>query len=219
VLPAADQLKGFPFQDETLRYNVNWPSGLSLGEAIFTAHKIESGWSFEANLNVGIPGFPIADKYKSTVTSEYCSMELNREISRGTKKNTEKTIFDQKAGRATRQTLFPLGGGKTELDFLGCGRDAVAFQYFVRKELGQGRMPPQSKVFFGGPYQVKMEYTGAQNIPSGGQSTVTDHLNISVKGAAANFTFEAFYGRDAARTPLLVKIPVAIGTISLELVR
>jgi hypothetical protein len=28
-----------------------------------------------------------------------------------------------------------------------------------------------------------------------------------------------FFARDAARTPLLVKIPVAVGTISLELAR
>jgi hypothetical protein len=28
-----------------------------------------------------------------------------------------------------------------------------------------------------------------------------------------------FYARDAARTPLLVKIPVSVGTVTLELVR
>ena len=43
VLPATD-LTGFPFQNETLRYNVNWPSGLSLGEAVFTAHKTDDGF-------------------------------------------------------------------------------------------------------------------------------------------------------------------------------
>jgi len=218
-LPAADQLAGFPFQNETLRYNVNWPSGLSLGEAAFTARKADSGWSFEATFNVGIPGLPIADKYKSSATPEYCSTELNRELSRGTKKNTEKTTFDQKRGHATRQTLLPAGGGKTEYDIASCTRDALTYQYFARKELGQGRMPPADKVYFGGPYQVKMEYTGAQNIPVNGKSTVTDHVNVTVKGAAANFTFEVFYARDPARTPLLVRVPVAVGVISLELVR
>jgi hypothetical protein len=221
LLPAAEpQLPGFPFQDETLRYNVNWPSGLSLGEATFIAHKAKSGeWSFEAAVTVGIPGFPISDKYQSTVTPEYCSVELNREISRGSKKNTEKTTFDQKGGHATRQTLFPLGGGKTELDIPPCARDALAFAYFARKELGQGRLPPPGKIFFGGAYQTKMEYTGAQNIPIGNKPAVTDHINVSIKGPVSNFTFEIFYARDAARTPLLIKIPVAIGTISLELVR
>jgi hypothetical protein len=32
LLPAADSPTGFPFQNETLRYSINWPSGLSLGE-------------------------------------------------------------------------------------------------------------------------------------------------------------------------------------------
>lgn len=217
---AADQpLTGFPFQNETLRYNVNWPSGLTLGEVTLTAQKAESGWNFEAALNVAIPGLPIADKYKSAVTPDYCSTELNRELSRGNKRNTEKTTFDQHGGHATRQTLFPLGGGKTELDIPPCARDALAFEYFARKELGQGRMPPAGKVYFGGAYQVRMEYTGAQNIPVAGKQTVTDHVNVSVKGPVSNFTFEIFYARDPARTPLLVNIPVAVGTISLELVR
>jgi hypothetical protein len=217
---AAEQpLNGFPFQNETLRYNVNWPSGLTLGEVVFTAAKSEAGWNFEASLNISIPGLPIADKYRSSVTPEYCSTELNRELSRGNKKNTEKTTFDQHDRHATRQTLFPLGGGKTELDIPPCARDALAYEYFARKELGQGRIPPAGRIYFGGEYQVRMEYTGAQNIPVAGKSTVTDHMNVSIKGPASNITFEAFYARDPARTPLLVKIPVSVGTISLELVR
>jgi hypothetical protein len=40
-----------------------------------------------------------------------------------------------------------------------------------------------------------------------------------VKGPASEFSFEIFYARDAARTPLLIKIPVSIGTVSLEMVR
>ena len=89
----------------------------------------------------------------------------------------------------------------------------------LSKELGQGRLPPAGKIFFGGPYQVRMDYTGAQDIPVARKPTVTDHVNVSVKGPASDFKFEIFYARDAARTPLLVKIPVAVGTISLELAR
>jgi hypothetical protein len=220
LLSAAEPLTGFPFQDESLRYTVNWPSGLSLGEATFGAHKAEGGgWSFEAGFNVGVPGFPLADKYKSSVTAEYCSTELRREISHGARKVTEKSTFDQKGGHGMRQTLFPLGGGKTEFDISSCARDALAFEYYARKELGQGRVPPAGKVFFGPGYQVTMQYTGAMNITVANKPAVTDHINISVKGPASSFTFEVFYARDPARTPLLVKIPVAVGTISLELVR
>jgi len=227
--PATDTLTGFPFQNETLRYNVNWPSGLSLGEAIVTASKATANkatagkpgaaWSFELNLTVGIPGFPLADKYRSTgAATDLCSTELNREISHGSKKVTEKTTFDQTDGTAKRQTVSPAGGGSSDLSFHGCGRDALAFWFFARRELGQGRVPPPETVFFGSGYSARLEYTGAQTIPVAEKQTVTDHLVAHVKGPASDFTFEIFYARDAARTPLLIKIPVTVGTISLELV-
>jgi len=220
LLLAGDTLSGFPFQNETLRYNVNWPSGLSLGEAVVTAGKVDAAWQFDLNLSVGVPGFPIGDKYRSSATAtDLCSTELNREISHGSKKVTEKTTFDQKAGTAKRQTVVPAGGGQSDLSFHGCGRDALAFWFFARRELGQGRVPPAETVFFGSGYSARLEYTGAQTIPVAEKQTVTDHLVAHIKGPASDFTFEVFYARDAARTPLLLKIPVTVGTISMELVR
>jgi hypothetical protein len=219
LLPAADGPTGFPFQNETLRYSINWPSGLSLGEATMIAHRSESGWNFDVEFNAGIPAFPFADKYKASASPDFCSVELRRDISHGSRKVSEKTTFDQKKNQAQRQTVVPAGGGKTEFSIPTCAKDAIAFQYLARRELGQGRVPPAEKVFFGSGYSVKMDYTGAQTITAAEKPTVTDHLNVSVKGPASDFTFEIFYARDAARTPLLIKIPVTVGTISLELVR
>jgi Protein of unknown function (DUF3108) len=218
---SADQLTGFPFQNETLRYRVTWPGGRSLGDVTMTAHKADGGgWDFDMSTSVLIPVVPISDKYKSSAAGiDLCSSTLTREISHGAKKVTEKTEFDQKANQAQRQTLVPAGGGKTEFSIPTCGRDALTFQYLARREMGQGRVPPAGKVFFGSGYEVKMVYTGAQDIPVAGKATTTDHLNVSVKGPASDFTFEIFYARDPQRTPLLVKIPVSIGTVSLELVR
>jgi hypothetical protein len=216
---AADKLTGFPFQNETLHYNVNWPSGLSLGEATVTASHAGTVWNFGLALSVGIPGFPIADKYRSSSSGDLCSTELQRDLSHGAKKVLEKTTFDQTKGTAERQTLTPTGGGKSDLSFHGCGRDALAFWFFARRELGQGRVAPQETVFFGSGYSARLDYTGAMTIPVAEKPTVTDHLVARVKGPASDFTFEVFYARDPARTPLLIKIPVSVGTISLELVR
>ena len=58
-----------------------------------------------------------------------------------------------------------------------------------------------------------MEYTGAQDIPVAEKPAVTDHVDVTVKGPAADFTFEIFFARDAARTPLLIKIPLSVGTV------
>jgi hypothetical protein len=210
---------GFPFSDETLRYSINWPSGLSLGDASMSAHQTENGWTLEASADVSVPGFPLKDLYRSTVTSELCSLELTRDVLHGRKKTREKTTFDVKKGTARRTTLFPEGGGTSEFNIPSCARDALAFVYFARREMGQGRVAPAQQVFLGSGYNVRLEYTGAMNITVGEKAAVTDHVNISVKGPQANTTFEVFFARDAARTPLLIRIPLALGNISMELVR
>jgi hypothetical protein len=211
---------GFPFQDESLHYTINWPSGLSLGDVTFTAHHTAAGWDLSVSVDAGVPAFNITDRYHSSATlPDLCSTELERDISHAGKKVKERTTFDQKERRAARQTLVPAGGGKSEMDLPECARDALAFSYFARRELGQGRVPPPQKIYFGSEYSVRMDYTGAVTIPIAEKPTVTDHLVVSVKGPKSDFSFEVFYARDAARTPLVLKIPVALGTLSVELVR
>jgi hypothetical protein len=177
------------------------------------------GWDFELALNVPVPVVPIADKYFASAGKDLCSSTLQREVTHGSRKVTEKTTFDQHAGMAHRQTLFPLGGGESDISIPACGRDALTFEYFTRREMGQGSMPQPGKVLFGSAYDVQTVYTGSMEIQAGGKTVTTDHVNVSVKGPASNLTFEVYYARDAARTPLLVKIPVSIGSVSLELVR
>jgi hypothetical protein len=115
--------------------------------------------------------------------------------------------------------LNPEGGGKSELQLPACAKDALAYSFLTRQEMGQGRVPQAAQIFFGGPYDVRVDYTGAMDIPSGGKTVTTDHVNVYIKGPASNLTVEVFYARDAARTPLLYKVPVSVGTVSLELVR
>jgi len=215
---AAYAQTGFPFKDESLHYNIDWPSGLSLGESTFTATRTASGWNFAMTLNGAVPGFAVADKVRSSATADLCSLEFQRDLSQGSRKSREKTVFDQAKGTAHRTTLFPEGGGKSEFDIPSCARDALTFLYYARRELGQGRVPPPGKVFFGGAYSVRMDYTGAMTIPLGDKPPqVTDHLVVSVKGQKADFSFDIYFARDPARTPVLVKVPFAIGTISMEL--
>jgi uncharacterized protein DUF3108 len=216
---AASAQTGFPFASETLHYSINWPSGLSLGDASMSARRTEDRWTFEVTLDAGVPGFPIRDKYRSAVEGDLCSTELERDIVHGGKKVREKTTFDRKSGTAKRATVLPEGGGQSTFDIPACARDALAFVYFVRREMGQGRIAPAQKVFFGSEYSVRIEYTGAMNVAVGGKQAVTDHVVISCKGPKSDFSFEVFFARDAARTPLSIKIPVTVGTLSMELVR
>ena len=220
LLYAGEQLTGFPFQNETLRYNIKLTSGATLGEITIGATKGEAAsWNFDMSFHAGLPGVPFADTYRSKSSAELCSSELTREIVHVAKKVTEKTTFDQKAKVAERQTLSPAGGGKSQLDLPPCARDALAYYFYARQEMGQGRVPQAAKVFLGGGYDVRMDYTGATNIPFNGKSEVTDHVNVYIKGPASDLAVEIFYARDPARTPLLIKVPAPIGKLSLELVK
>jgi hypothetical protein len=213
---AAGALTGYPFQDETLHYSVNWPSGLSLGDATLTAHRTSSGWDLGMTLDAGIPAFPISDRFHSTTTAEGCSKEFERDTAHASKRGHEKTVFDYPTGVAHRTTLVD-GGGTTDLAISNCARDALAFVYYTRRELGQGRVPPSQDVFFGPIYSARLEYTGAQTIPVGDKPTVTDRVVARVRGPASEFQIEMYFARDAARTPLSIRIPVAVGKLSLEL--
>ena len=201
--------------DETLRYTVNWPSGLSLGEGTLTARKAGGEWDFSLELEAAIPGFQVVDRFLSRASAGFCSIHFEKNSVHGKRKAREKTVFDGQL--ATRTTLE--GGGKSEFPVPACARDALAFLYFLRQEITQGRVPPPQTVYFGAPYQVRLDYKGAQPVESGSAVEKGDRLVASVKGPSSNFSFEILLGRDPARTPLLIKVPLELGTFSMELVR
>jgi hypothetical protein len=213
-MPAAP-VTGFPFADEDLTYTVNWPSGLSLGEGHMHAKHEGSNWSFELLVDASVPGFQVKDVYRSVSNAGFCSVSFDRNTSHGSKKAQEKETID--GTTATRDTLS--GGGGSRIPVSDCVKDALTFLYFARRELGQGRVPPAQQILMGGLYQIRLDYAGAQSIPVNEVPTESDKIVCTVKGPASEFKFEVYFARDAARTPLLFKAPLAMGMFSMELVR
>ncbi len=203
-----------PFAAETLHYTVNWPSGLSLGEGRMQASRSGEAWRFELALDASLPGFTITDAFRSTAAGEFCSSEFVKESVHGKRKTNEKTEYDASRGVATRQTI---GGGKSELQFSGCARDALAFLYYLRHELAQGRVPAPQTVYFGGPYQIKVAYGGTQSVRANDKPYMADRIIASFKGPASSTTFDLFFARDASRTPIIIRVPFALGSFSMEL--
>ncbi|MBI3681712.1 MAG: DUF3108 domain-containing protein [Acidobacteria bacterium] len=206
---------GVPAAGENLQYVINWPSGLNLGEGrIKASHDGSGNWNFEFQLEAAVPGFGVADHFLSLTTENQCSIAFEKELQHGKRKTREKITFD--GGTATRETI---GGGKSTLTVPACARDALAYVFHLRKELSLGRLPPAQSVYYGSPYQVRIEYTGTQRVRIGDAYEEADRLVASIKGPASNFSVEAFFGKDQARTPLMVRIPLAMGTFSMEIVR
>jgi hypothetical protein len=218
-------LLALPLPAESLRYTINWPSGLSAGEVTlrsdFTrdpaAGKGTGHWGFEMNMDASFPGFPVRDHDQSMATADLCSTQLEKSALRGARNTEERVTFDLGNHTATRETLH--GGGKSELHLPPCARDPLASLEFIRKELAQGRLAPQQSVVFGAIYQLQLIFKGAESIRVAGAMVDADHLAAAVKGPASDHTFEMFFARDAARTPVLAKIPSPLGTFSVELIR
>lgn len=205
----------FPAASEVLDYAINWPSGLSLGEGHLKATLNQTGsWEFDFTAEAAFPGFPLKDEYKAAASSELCSANLSKDFRHGSRHNTETTTFS--GHTATRKTS---SGGKAELTVPDCAKDALTFVYFVRRELSHGKVPPAQEVLFGARYSIQLTYQGSANIPLAGASVVTDRMLVKGRGPASNFQAEIYFARDAARTPLLVKVPSALGPFSMELTR
>ena len=200
-----------------MHYTVDGPTGLPLGQAQLHARQTAGGWEFDLTLDAGVPGYAVSDRYHAAASAKFCSLQFKKVITHGRRQREETTTFDYKDSVARRANST--GGAKSEMPISACARDALTFLFLTRSELEQGRVPSAQVVFAGASYQVQMESGGVQPVKVGAKTEDADHVLISVKGPASDFSFEAFFARDKGRTPLVVRCPFVIGTISLELVR
>lgn len=219
---AAPPVAAPPLSNEHLRYAINWPSGLSLGEAELSASAQKATGdapdtiALSFNIDAGIPGFPVIDRYRSRASGDFCSLEFERKTEHGRKKTDENLKFDPQHSQMIRQTP---GGGHTEVQTSSCARDALAFLYFARRELAQGRIPARQQVYLGAGYEVRLDFSGTQSIRLGEAVVDADRVAASVKGSSSTIDFEMFFLKDDARTPALVRVPLALGTFSMELLK
>jgi hypothetical protein len=90
-------------KSETLNFEVNWPSGLSLGEGQLIATQTAGGWNFSFKVEAAIPAFRVAEEAQSRSTVDFCSIELEKTGTRGKREITEVTKFDASNLTATRE--------------------------------------------------------------------------------------------------------------------
>jgi len=214
--PPPAPLTGFPFADEELSYALKWPGGLPLGEAHLKAKQSSAGWDFTMSLDGSLPGFDLKDEYKASAPGDLCTAAFSRTAAHGAKKSAETEAVDAGRGVVKRETLH--GGGTSELTVPPCVRDALTFLFYSRRELGQGRVPAAREILFGNLYRAQMDYGGAETVTASGKVEVSDKVGVTLKGPASDFHFQMYFARDAARTPLLIKVPLEMGTFSMELV-
>ena len=221
LIAAAAPIYAPTLPNESLHYSVNWPTGVSLGEATLVASSSPGAsgqpghMHFVFDLDAGAPGFTISDRYRSEASGTFCSAEFEKSISHGPKRADDKETFDAESGTVTRGS----GSGQSQLSANPCGKDALAFLYFLREELSQGRLPQHETVFFGAPYEIRLSAAGTESIKVGGAPVDADRISAQASGPSSNISFEMLFLKDPAHTLALVRVPLALGKFSMELVK
>ncbi len=201
---------------EELIYEITWPSGLSLGEVRFRAKATQNGWSFEQETTASLPTMEIRDEYRSRADTNLCSSEFNKKVKHGKTEYEESVTYDQRARQATRRTLN--GGGESKFEIPSCVRDGLTYLYYLRRELGSGSIPPPDDINFGAQYQVVISYAQSLDVEARGETVKADRVLAELEGPSSQRSIEIFVAQDAARTPVVIRIPFDLGTFSLKLV-
>jgi hypothetical protein len=198
---------------ESLSYSINWPSGLSLGEGRLESRKTAEGHAHQLVLQAEIPGFVVHDEFLSSTDAKGCSLAFEKKTVHGKRSATETITFDTAAKSLVRETT---GGGKTKVETGACARDALAFLQFLRRELSQGRLPPQQTIYFGAAYQIRVQYLGELPLVINDVKYDTGRFAVTVKGPASEIGFEILLTSDARRIPAQIRLPLAMGTFTME---
>lgn len=213
-------LLAMPLCAESLHYSLNYASGLNLGDATVTENprptEPAEKRSGRVMVDVSLPGYMIRDEYRSTSDGEFCSSELVKLVSRGSTQTKETDTIDQDAHRVTRKTE---GGGKSEYRVANCAKDAIAYFGYMREELSHGRVPPTQEVILGAAYRVELVYIGSEVVAYGEREVEADKLEAHIKGPASDYTVEIFFNRDRHRTPILARMKLPVGDLTVELQR
>lgn len=212
------KLTGFPFTDEDLNYSILWPTGISLGEAHLHARHSGDKWNFSLTLDASIPGYTIKDAYHSDIVPDFCSESFDRTLTHGSHVVSEKETVDREHGTATRGASSG-NSAKAEIPVPACVKDALAYLFYSRREMGQGRVPSAQDVLLGALHPIRVDYVGAPLITMNGKEVQTDEVTCTWELGSSAYSFEVYYARDAARTPLRITAPFAMGKFSMELVR
>jgi len=214
------RLTGFPFTDEDLNYTIVWPTGISLGDAHLHARRAGQKWNFSFTLDAGIPGYTVKDSYRSDVDpgpgSDYCTTAFDRSSTHGARVMNEKETVDRARGVAIRPGK---DGAKVEIPVQSCVKDALAYLFYARQEMGQGRVPSAQDVLLGALHPIRVDYDGGPVITMNGKQVQSDKVTCTWRNGDTAYSFEVYFARDAARTPLRITAPFAVGTFSMDLVR
>jgi hypothetical protein len=145
------------------------------------------------------------------MVSGYCSASFDRSTSHGSHTVQEHQTIDRDRATATHN--------KVDIPVPACVKDALTYLFYARHELGQGRVPAAQQILYGALHTIRADYVGAPIIPVNGKQVQSDKVTCTIGIGSSDYMFDVYFARDAARTPLLITAPFAVGKFSMELIR
>ncbi|MBI4478671.1 MAG: DUF3108 domain-containing protein [Acidobacteria bacterium] len=203
---------------ERLRFNLLWPSGFSLGEAVLEASRAGEQIQLQATVQADLPQHPIEYAFSSSVDEQLCSVRYIETLREGNNTRETSYEFDQENHKVRRTE----GGQSSESSIPECARDPLALLYHFRRQLSFQQLPigtPEAvgAFYLGGDYTTRYEAITPETVQLGTKEWAGDRFLIRVEGPGGERSFEVWIRPDTARTPVAVRIPFPLAMFSAEL--
>lgn len=202
-----------PFQHgETLRYRLQWPSGINLGEATFRVSPAGKELHLELIVEATLPQYTLRDSFSAVATLEdLCSVQFHQKIAEGERRWEESIEFDP----STRQATRTRGKETTTFAVPECPRDPLTFLYYFRRQLAAGLRVASGAVQLGSSVAVHMEPGDRET--AAGQTKPVDRYVVTYTGPKSSKTFQLWLSTDAARAPVRIRVPFPLAEFTAEL--
>ena len=204
-----------PFEaGEKLVYRLLWPSGITLGEAVFEVSRQGEELHFEVTVEARLPQYRVSYHFSSVATKEgLCSLRYQQTMKDGPRSAEETIEFDQSAHRARRT------GGRQpgSVEIPECARDPLTFFYYTRSRLAAGQPAESGSVHLGRNLTVRLDASGLETVNVLGTPRRAEKLQASFPARNSERTVEIWLAPDAARIPLRFTVPTSLAEFRAEL--
>lgn len=203
---------------ERLIFNLLWPSGITLGEAVLEASGTDQGIRLEATVAADLPQYRIAYTFTSLIDEQLCSIRFSETLREG--KNARETSFEfDQRNHLVRRTR---AGQTTESPIPACARDPLALLYHFRKQLAFNQLPVGTleavgAFHLGEDYSVRYEPITPETVKLGTKQWEGDRFLVTARGSDGDHSFEMWVRPDTSRTPVAIRVPFSLATFSAEL--
>ncbi|HWP83782.1 MAG TPA: DUF3108 domain-containing protein [Terriglobia bacterium] len=203
---------------ERLTFNLYWPSGIPLGEAVLQAAQSGAEVRLEATVTADLPQHHVSYNFSSLADPQLCSLRFSETLREGSKTRQTTYEFDQVRNRIRRTQ----DGQVAELPASPCARDPLALLYHFRRQLAAGSLPAggtqsAGTFYLGAEYAVDYQALASETVKVGVKAWQGERFQITATGGGSVQSLEVWFHPESARLPVAVRVPFSLATFSAEL--